>query len=60
MLEKTLQSIEPFIVNPKRNSFCIECGNLATQLVKYSTEGAIILEKYCDKCAPRIESNPVK
>ena len=59
-LEKKFQSIEPFIVDPKRNAFCIQCGNLATKLVKYGTEGAIILEKYCDKCARRIESNPVK
>ena len=56
MLEKTLKSIEPFTSNVEKNSrFCIGCGELATKLVKYSTEGAIIIEKYCEKCAKDIE-----
>jgi hypothetical protein len=29
-------------------------------LVKYSTEGAIIIEKYCDICAKRIEESSAK
>ncbi len=60
MLEKTLKSIEPFTSNPERNSrFCIGCGEPATKLVKYSTEGAIII-KYCDKCAKAIEDSSPK
>ena len=58
MLEKTLKSIEPFTSNVEKNSrFCIGCGELATMLVKYSTEGAIIIEKYCEKCANAIEAS---
>ncbi len=58
MLEKTLKSIEPFAANLEKNSrFCIGCGELATKLVKYDTEGAIIIEKYCDKCAKAIEDS---
>jgi hypothetical protein len=58
LLEKTLKSIEPFTSNVEKNSrFCIGCGELATMLVKYSTEGAIIIEKYCDKCAKEIQEN---
>ncbi|CAN5488989.1 hypothetical protein BH18THE1_BH18THE1_03030 [soil metagenome] len=58
---KTLKSIELFTSNPEKNSrFCIGCGELATKLVKYDTEGAIIIEKYCDKCAKDIEDNSPK
>ena len=61
MLEKRLNSIEPFTSNAEKNSrFCIGCGELATKLVKYSTEGAVILEKYCDKCAKVIEDSSPK
>ena len=58
MLEKTLKSIEPFTSRAEKNSrFCIGCGEPATKLVKYSTEGAIIIEKYCDRCAKAIEES---
>jgi hypothetical protein len=58
LLERKFQSIEPFIVDPKRNAFCIQCGNLATKLVKYGTEGSIKLEKYCDNA--REGSSPIQ
>ena len=58
MLEKTLKSIEFFTSNVEKNSrFCIGCGEPATKLVKYSTEGAIIIEKYCEKCANAIQAS---
>ena len=61
MLGKTLKSIEPFTPNLEKNSrFCIGCGELATKIVKYDTEGAIIIEKYCDKCAKAIEDSSQK
>ena len=61
MLGKTLKSIEPFTSNAEKNSrFCVTCGEPATMLVKYSTEGAIIIEKYCDKCAKAIEDSSAK
>ena len=57
-MEKTLKSIEPFTSSAEKNSrFCIACGEPATKLVKYSTEGAVILEKYCDKCANVIKES---
>jgi hypothetical protein len=60
-LEKKLKSIESFTPNLEKNSrFCIGCGELATKLVKYDTEGAIIIEKYCDKCAKAIEDSSQK
>ena len=61
MLEKTLKSIESFTPNLEKHSrFCIECGEPATKIVKYDTEGAIIIEKYCDKCAKAIEDSAQK
>jgi hypothetical protein len=61
LIKKTLKSIEPFTSNSEKNSrFCIGCGELATKMVKYDTEGAIILEKYCDKCAKAIEDSSPK
>jgi hypothetical protein len=61
LLEKTLKSIEPFTSSTEKNSrFCIGCGELATKIVKYSTEGAVIVEKYCDKCAKGIEDSSPK
>jgi hypothetical protein len=58
LLEKTFKSIEPLTSNTEKNSrFCVGCGELATKLVKYSTEGAIIIEKYCDRCAKAIEDS---
>jgi hypothetical protein len=61
LLEKSLKSIEPFTSNTEKNSrFCVGCGELATNIVKYDTEGAIIIEKYCDKCAKAIEDSSPK
>jgi hypothetical protein len=58
MLEKTLKDIEPFRSEAEKNSrFCIGCGEPATKLVKYNTEGIIIVEKYCDRCAKAIEDS---
>ena len=61
MLEKTLKSIEPFTSSAVKNSrFCMGCGEPATMLVKYNTEGALIIEKYCDRCAKEIEESSAK
>jgi len=58
LLEKTLKAIEPFTSKAEKNSrFCIGCGEPATKLVKYSIDGAIIVEKYCDRCAKAIEDS---
>ena len=56
LLEKKLKSIEPFTTDTNKNiKFCIGCGEPATKLVTYSTEGALILERYCDKCVRKIK-----
>ena len=56
MLERTLKIIEPFIANPdKRSIFCLRCAEPATKIAKFSIDGAVIIEKYCDKCVKEIE-----
>lgn len=56
VVRKDTEGIERFTSKAEKNSrFCIGCGEPATKLVKYSTEGAILVEKYCDRCAKAIE-----
>lgn len=58
MLEKTFRSVEPFASSAEKNSrFCIGCGQPATKIVKYDTVGAIIMEKYCNRCAEQVEKD---
>jgi len=58
LLDKRLKSIEPFTANPDKHSiFCISCGQPATKLISYSIEGAVIVEKHCDKCAKKVEDD---
>jgi hypothetical protein len=37
-----------------RQFLCIGCGSLATQTALFKIEGAIIVERYCDKCASKV------
>jgi len=61
LLEKRLKSIEPFTSSSEKNSrFCIGCGEPATKIVKYSTEGAAILEKYCNVSQKAIQDSSPK
>jgi hypothetical protein len=30
------------------------CGKMATQAALFNVDGAMIIEKYCDKCAKKI------
>jgi hypothetical protein len=46
-----------YIKRRKEFEILYRCGESATKLVKYSTEGAIIIEKYCDRCAKAIEDS---
>ena len=62
LLGKTLKSIEPFTPSAKKRvrDSVLDAENLQQSLVKYDTEGAIIIEKYCDKCAKAIEDSSQK
>jgi hypothetical protein len=37
-----------------RQFFCVECGNLATKTAHFKTDGAIIIERWCDTCASKV------
>jgi len=61
LIERKLKSVEPFTSNSgKKSRFCMRCGEPTTKLVKYNTEGAILVEKYCDRCAKAIEDSSPK
>ena len=61
MVEKTLKSIETFTSSSAKNSkFCIVCAEPATKLVHYQIEDAILVEKYCNKCAKNVESKSIQ
>ena len=61
LLERRLKSIKPFTGSREKNSrFCISCGELATKIVSYSIEGAVIIEKHCDACAKKVEDSSPK
>ncbi len=53
-----LQSVEPFANDPNQHAReprpCVYCGIRATKTAHFKTEGAIILERYCDTCVKTI------
>ena len=53
-MEKNFSSISAFVDVGGKAKFCISCGNLATQEALFSVDGAMLIEKYCDKCAKKI------
>ncbi len=36
----------------KSSGFCITCGEIATTEALFKLEGAMIVQRYCDKCLP--------
>ena len=50
------QKIKKRFMNDKAGGCCSMCGDIATQIASYDMDGAILLEKYCDRClATRID-----
>jgi hypothetical protein len=44
-----------FAADPKRGpNICLKCANPATKVVCYKV-GAILIDRYCDKCIKSIE-----
>jgi ribosomal protein L44E len=37
-----------------RQYYCVGCGGMATKTAYFQTEGAVILERYCDACASKM------
>jgi hypothetical protein len=40
--------------NKDKQYFCVGCGSGATQIALFKIEGAVILERYCDVCASKL------
>jgi hypothetical protein len=49
--------IEKDAKNKDRIYFCVGCGSVATQTAFFKTEGAIIVEGYCDACASKFNQS---
>jgi hypothetical protein len=53
-MEKNFSSIRAFVDVGGKTKFCISCGNTATQEALFNVDGAMLIEKYCDKCAKKV------
>jgi hypothetical protein len=52
-MTRVFSSLRPY-VNVKENpKFCVSCGKMATKEALFDVEDAMIIEKYCDKCAEK-------
>jgi hypothetical protein len=51
------KAIERDAKNKDRIYFCVCCGSVATQTAFFKTEGAIIVERYCDACASKFNQS---
>jgi hypothetical protein len=40
--------------NKERQYFCVGCGGVATQTAFFKIEGAVIVERYCNVCASKL------
>jgi hypothetical protein len=36
-----------------KTTYCVICGNTATQEAIFTVDGTTIIEKYCDSCAKK-------
>lgn len=51
----TLCSIEPFTNDSSNKKYCVNCGDLATQLTYFDVDGTTTVERYCDRCADLVK-----
>jgi hypothetical protein len=52
-MEKTLSLLRSFDDVGRNPKFCVTCGNMATKEALFNVDGAVLIEKYCDKCAEK-------
>jgi hypothetical protein len=44
----------PVSTDPKKpRGFCVQCGSIASTVAKFKIPGAIMVQRYCDKCLPK-------
>jgi hypothetical protein len=59
-MDKGIAELKPIEKGEKRTErqyFCVGCGSLATQTAFYKIEGAVIVERYCDACASKLNQS---
>jgi hypothetical protein len=59
VIDRGKPKFEPIVKDGKKNErqyFCVECGGVATQTALFKIEGAVIIERYCDDCASKMNS----
>ena len=57
MIDRPKPKFEPIVKNGKKNErqyFCVGCGSMATQIAFFKIEAAVIIERYCDICASKL------
>jgi hypothetical protein len=54
----TLRSIEPFTNDPNNKKYCVNCGDLATQIAYFDVDGTTTVERYCNRCAESVKFAP--
>jgi len=52
-MEKTFSLLRPIVDVGGKAKFCVSCGNMATQEALFNVDGAMLIEKYCDKCVEK-------
>jgi hypothetical protein len=58
-MDKGVPELKPIEKGEKRTDrqyFCVGCGGVATQIAFYKIEGAVIVERYCDVCASKLDA----
>ena len=51
----TLRSIEPFTNDPSNKKYCVNCGDIVTQIAYFDVDGTTTVERYCDTCAKSVK-----
>ena len=60
MISRSDPEFKPIQIEEKNKGkiyFCVGCGGVATQIAYFKTEGAIIIERYCDACVSRFNQS---
>jgi ribosomal protein S27AE len=47
--------MEPFTNDPNNKKYCVNCGDLATQIAYFDVDGTTTVERYCNRCAESVK-----
>ena len=59
MMDRSAPEFKPIEIEKNKGKiyFCVGCGSVATQIAYFKTEGAVILERYCNACVSRFNKS---